>query len=87
VNTKLFPLEHSEDFACMQPTGLNETIPKIQSFQLAVANLWGSVNANVFCGSKVEFEIENTEYLNSKTVLRIYYLLDTVNSPGTSRGK
>lgn len=45
------------------------------------------MNANVFCGSKVEFEIENTEYLNSKTVLRIYYLLGTVNSTGTSRGK
>lgn len=71
----------------MQPTCLNETIPNIQYFQLAVANLWGSMNANVFCGSKVEFEIENTEYLNSKTVLRIYYLPDTVHSTGTSQGK
>lgn len=87
MNTKLFLLEHSEDFACMQPTCLNETIPNIQYFQLAVANLWGSVNASVFCGSKVEFEIENTAYLNSKIVLRIYYLLDTVNSTGTSWGK
>jgi len=26
-------------------------------------------------------------YLGNKYVLRIYYLLDTVNSPGTSRGK
>jgi len=42
---------------------------------------------NITADQQVEFEIENTEYLNSKTVLRIYYLLDTVNSPGTSRGK
>lgn len=66
---------------------LNETIPNIQCFQLALAKLWSFVNANDLYSCKAEFEMENTEYSSSKTVLRFFNLLDSVHSTETSKAK
>lgn len=70
---------------CLHATCLNETTPNIQYFQLAVAKLWRSVNANELCSSKAELETENTEYSCPKTILRISYLLHTAYSTRTSK--